>query len=179
MASALKSRRRLWQFVAAAGAYTAAAYVYDVLWRRWAAVKAAKAYAGSTGKPVLNVGSGTWGSSLTGPKLDGDVNCDTAAAPAATCARDRVCYCDAQAMPQFTDKQFGAVVASHILEHVAEPAKALAEWRRVGDRIFVVLPSWWAPHTWTHPGHYWYFPRRDPDAAPVALWPLPSAKPRT
>jgi len=60
----------------------------------------------------------------------------------------------------FRDGSIGAVLASHVLEHVPDPELALSEWRRVtGDSaaVVVVTPSWWAPHTWLHPGHRWYF----------------------
>ena len=72
-----------------------------------------------------------------------------------------VTYQDAQDLRDFAAGSMGAVLASHILEHLPDPERALREWLRVagGDRsaLFIVTPSWWAPHTWLHRGHFWYF----------------------
>jgi hypothetical protein len=52
------------------------------------------------------------------------------------------------------------VLASHILEHLPDPQRALSEWLRVvgGDHnaLFVITPCPWVPHTWLHPEHKWY-----------------------
>jgi len=55
----------------------------------------------------------------------------------------------------FKDKQFGAVFASHVLEHVAQPEKALAELHRVADEVFVAYPYPWRLATYLVPGHAW------------------------
>lgn len=143
-------------------AFAGLAYVADVPLRRNAAAAAARRYADSTGKPLLNIGAGTDGTSLFGDTLYGDVNVDLAG------RRDVghgtagvVTYADAQDLSDFKDGQFGAVLASHILEHLPDPRKAISEWLRVTgcdqSALFVVTPSWWAPHTWLHPSHLWYF----------------------
>ena len=52
-------------------------------------------------------------------------------------------YGHAGALP-FHDHSLDYVVASHVLEHVANPAAALAEWRRVtrpGGIIYLVVPD--------------------------------------
>lgn len=52
-------------------------------------------------------------------------------------------YGHAGALP-FHDHSLDYVVASHVLEHVANPAAALAEWRRVtrsGGLIYLVVPD--------------------------------------
>lgn len=140
--------------------YGVAAYAYDVLWRPAQAAHAARAYARVRGKPVLNVGAGTPGSSvrvaLAGPTAWGDVNCDLngRAAPGS----GGVCFCDAHRLP-FPDQHFAAAIASHVIEHVEDPQGALGELARVAERVYVLTPVWWAPHTWLHPGHRWY--RRD------------------
>ena len=117
--------------VAGVCAYAAVAYVYDVLLRP------------ATAAAVM------------GPTRWGDVNCDVAARREVSCAQQNVCYCDAHSLP-YPDKHFGAVIASHVIEHVDDPVAALRELHRVADEVFVLTPLWWCPHTWLHPGHQWY-----------------------
>lgn len=52
-------------------------------------------------------------------------------------------------------KAFGALLAVGILERVKRPEVALAEWNRISDRVYVVVPSWWSPHAWLDPGVRW------------------------
>jgi len=158
-------------FIAAAlGVYTLGAYVVDVLLFPDQAAREARSFAKSIGKPVLNVGAGTPGSSLRvamlGATLWGDINCDIAASKSTSCGGDNVCYCDAVKLP-FPDKYFGAVIASHVLEHMENPQAAVAEWNRVADRVYVIVPKWWAPHTWLHPGHRWVISE---DGRTTPLW---------
>lgn len=144
------------------------AYVADVLVRPMEAADQARAYADSAGKPLLNVGAGTAGTSLRsavlGPTLWGDVNVDIAAPRDVPHGPTVVSYGDAEALP-FADKTFGAVIASHVVEHTERPAAVLAELERVADRSFVIVPRWWAPHTWAHPGHRWFVTDEDPRGA--------------
>lgn len=156
---ASESQMKLWQIVAG----LAATYVIDVPVRRARAAARARAFADSRGKPLLNVGAGTGKTALFGATLYGDVNVDLAGrrdVPHGT--PGVVTYANAEDLSAFADGQFGAVLASHILEHLPNPQKALNEWLRVvgGDSnaLFIVTPSWWAPHTWLHEGHLWYFP---------------------
>lgn len=142
--------------------YAAGAYVLDVPLRRASAAAAARAYADAKGKPLLNIGAGTGTSALFGATLYGDINVDL-------CGRTDVAWgspgvvtqANAEDLRGIKTGSMGAVLASHVLEHLAHPEAALAEWTRVvgGDRaaLFIVTPSWWAPHTWLHPGHAWYF----------------------
>jgi len=143
--------------------YSLGAYLLDVPLRRKMAATAARAYASRRGLPLLNVGAGTPGTSYQGACLDGDVNVDIAG------RRDVphgipgvVTYADAQDLRDFPSGSFGAVLASHVLEHLPRPDLALSEWLRVvgGDAnaLFVVTPHWWAPHALGHPGHLWLFP---------------------
>lgn len=138
--------------------YAAVAYIADVVIRPAAVARMARMAARCRKKPLLNVGCGTAGSSLRvallGPTRWGDVNCDVAAKNACD-ASSKTCHCDIHNLP-YGDKQFGAVIASHVLEHVDDPCRALAELRRVADEVFVIVPAWWAPHTWLHPGHQWF-----------------------
>lgn len=60
-------------------------------------------------------------------------------------------YGHACALP-FHDHSLDYVVASHVLEHVANPVAALVEWVRVvrpGGIIYCVVPD--RRHTWDHP----------------------------
>ncbi|MBF0594251.1 MAG: class I SAM-dependent methyltransferase [Candidatus Omnitrophica bacterium] len=58
---------------------------------------------------------------------------------------------DAQELT-FADGSFDAVIASDILEHLADPARALASWRRVlkpGGKLLVFVPAYtflWSDH---------------------------------
>jgi len=138
------------------------AYLIDLCFRRYPALKSARAYADSVGKPMLNVGAGTWTSWFTGPLLGGDVNCDISASKVESCDRDKVCYCDATDLSRFPDKHFGSLVALHILEHLDDPDATMREWERVADKLFIVVPRWWSSLAFTHPGHLWYFCGGDP-----------------
>ncbi len=64
---------------------------------------------------------------------------------------------DIQNMHMFRDKQFGAVYASHVLEHVENPDAALCELQRVADHVFVITPLPIYPWAWLHPEHRWIF----------------------
>ena len=150
--------------------YTVWAYLLDVGARPQRVAALARIAADRRGKPLLNVGAGTPRSSLAtflfGPRLCGDVNMDISATEP-VCTAENVCHGDIQAIP-YPDKTFGAAFASHVVEHVDDPRKALAELARVADEVFVVVPRWWAPHTWLHPGHRWYI---SPDLGTVVpLW---------
>jgi ubiquinone/menaquinone biosynthesis C-methylase UbiE len=151
---------KLWQIIAGAAV---GSYLLDVPLRRAAAASAARAYANARGLPLLNVGAGTGETALFGSTLYGDVNTDLNGrrdVPHGT--PGVVTYANAEDLSAFSAGAFGAVLASHILEHLPHPGRAISEWLRVvgGDRnaLFVVTPNWWAPHTWLHAGHLWYFP---------------------
>lgn len=147
-----------WKVASKVGLYTSYAYYRDVIDRPKKVAAQAREYCNAVGKPLLNVGAGTSRSSVRaavlGPTLWGDVNIDLAA-PEGPPGPDRVTYGDATKLP-YPDKYFGAVVASHVLEHIDRPDLAVAEWRRIADKMFVIVPVWWAPHTWLHPGHRWF-----------------------
>ena len=157
--------------VKTAASYAALAYHKDVVARPETVAKLARAYCDRVGKPLLNVGAGTLSSSLRtlvfGPQLVGDVNIDIAAPRDVPHGPDRVSYGDARFLP-WPDKHFGAIFASHVLEHLDQPDRVILEWKRVADRIFLVTPSWWAPHAFLHPGHKWYISSDVSEAYP--LW---------
>lgn len=157
--------------------YVAGAWFYDVMVRPASAAKAARRYCRRVGKPLLNVGSGTEGSSFRafffGPTRYGDVNLDLAAPADNPCAQlgalpvgPPACHGNALAL-DFPDKAFGAVLASHVLEHLDEPEVALEEWNRVADRVYVVVPRWWGLHTWVQTEHRWYI---DSNMRAYPLW---------
>ncbi|MFC2058291.1 methyltransferase domain-containing protein [Chloroflexota bacterium] len=106
----------------------------------------AKRAARAAGKPLLNAGC-----KLTYTEKS-DVNCDIVHR-----AVPRFVRGDIQNLEMFSDKQFGAVYASHVLEHVENPEIALKELDRVADNTFVItpLPIW--PWSWLHPHHRWIF----------------------
>lgn len=150
--------------------YVASAYIKDVVVRPRQVASLARSYCDRVGKPLLNIGAGTASTSLRtallGPTLWGDVNVDNAAPRDVPHGPKRVSFADAYQLP-WADHLFGAVIASHVLEHLARPDLALIEWRRVADKVFVVVPPWWAPHTWLHPGHRWYIDPSLKTAYPV------------
>ncbi len=144
-------------------AFLAATYFADVPVRRAAAARAARRFANARRKPLLNIGAGTGRTALFGSTLYGDVNVDIGGRrDVAHGTGGAVTYGDAHRMPEFPDGCFGAILASHVLEHLDRPDIAITEWLRLvgGNRaaLFVVTPSWWAPHTWLHPEHKWFFP---------------------
>ncbi len=148
--------------VAVGAAYSAIAYVEDVVLRPDRVAQRAIKHARSVGKPTLNVGAGTPGSSLRvailGPTLWGDVNLDLAA-PQVPHGPNCVAYGDIHKIP-YPNKHFGAAIASHVLEHVDDPQAALVELCRVADRVYAITPKWWAPHTWLYTDHQWYVTER-------------------
>lgn len=68
-----------------------------------------------------------------------------------------VTVCDIHDMP-FEDKEFDYVVASHILEHVDNPAKACREIQRVGKAGYIESPAFMkdALFSWAKGMHRWY-----------------------
>jgi len=158
----------------AAGLFGVGAYVYDVLILPARKAKKAREEADDTDKPMLNVGAGTPGSSLRaalfGNTTWGDVNMDIAADRGVRCGPNSVCYGDVHKIP-YPDKHFGTAIASHVIEHVENPIGAIRELHRVADKVHVVVPKLWAPHTYLHPGHRWIVTR---DGRAMKLWILGS-----
>lgn len=124
-------------------------YLFDVTFREMLVSARAKREAKKSGKPMLNVGAGVPGSSVTGSKLRGDVNCDLAASKDVPCGPRTVCHCDAQDLSQFKDKQFGVALIVNVLKYVPDKEKAMRELERVADKVIVsdnVLPWFqWGP----------------------------------
>ncbi|MCL0046593.1 class I SAM-dependent methyltransferase [Dehalococcoidales bacterium] len=64
----------------------------------------------------------------------------------------------------FTDKSFGAVFASHLLEHlptVADAEKALAELERVAEAVFIAYPNKHYIVPWLIPSHHLWVWQKD------------------
>lgn len=151
--------------------YGVGAYVVDVVIRPEVIAQKARRAARARGKPLLNVGAGTPGSSLRvallGHTAWGDVNTDLNGRGRPRLGRPgEVIQADVQCLP-FPNGFFGAAIASHVLEHVDNPRRALRELSRVADEVYVITPVWWAPHTWLHPGHRWHV---TPDGRYRRLW---------
>jgi hypothetical protein len=157
-------------FLNTALGYLAAAYVKDTIVRPKQVAKLARDYCNRVGKPLLNVNAGTARTSLRatlfGPTLWGDVNLDPAG-PRILPGPRVVSFGDPYDLRRWPDRYFGAVIAAHVLERLDRPDVALTEWRRVADKVFVVVPPWWAPHAWLHPEHKWFI-----DASLKAAYPV-------
>ena len=96
------------------------------------------------GKPLLNAGCGAAYTELS------DVNVDIVPKEA-----NNFVLGDIQNQSMFREKQFGAVFASHVVEHVEDLDTALAELYRVADNVFIITPFPLWPWAWLYPGHRW------------------------
>ena len=137
-------------------AYLGGSYYETVVRQPAHAAREAKAHADRLGKPFGDIGCGTAESSARvaffGPTaVDADVSCDPSAPKSTACGPGHVCFCNAYDLSQFPDRYFGAVLASHFLANLERPQDALRELLRVSDRVYVVLPKWWAPGSWFSP----------------------------
>ena len=128
--------------------------------------EAATAVAAATGKPLLVVG-GPWGVSRRRRLFwgmahgHGDVCLDIDSRAFEGCPCGVVA--DIGHIP-FSDKSFGAVFASHILEHlpsVADAEKALAELDRVAESVFIAYPYRQSIIAWLMPGHHLWVWQKD------------------
>jgi len=116
-------------------------FIYQELQKRQAEAEATR-LAELSGKPILSIGA----------KCNpfGDVHCDIEPKCGAI-------YCDAEDLSQFRDKEFSVALLSHVLEHLNNPDRALAEAERVADNVIVVTPSPIFPQTWLNPDHKWVY----------------------
>jgi hypothetical protein len=121
--------------------------------------EAACACAEAKGKPLL-VAGGPWGVTRTRRRLNkpahgnGDVclDIDRRALGEHPCG----VVANVTHIP-FTDKCFGAVFASHLLEHlpnVEAASRALEELNRVADEVYLVYPSRQSLAGWAIPDHH-------------------------
>lgn len=91
-------------------------------------------------KPIINIGCGKYNF--------GDVNVDVTPRPVPNFVLG-----DAYNLWQFRDKQFGAAILSHVVEHLEHPDLALQEAHRVADHVFVLTPIPLSLFAWVHPDH--------------------------
>lgn len=128
----------------------ASAYVNDAVVKPRAHGRMARSYCDRVGKPLLLIRGERIVDVVLGDPVKADVT-------------QRRAY----PLP-YRDKQFGAVLAVNVLETLRRPDVALREWRRVADKVFVVVPSWWSPQAWLDPSNRWLI---HPDLTRVApLW---------
>jgi len=102
----------------------------------------AKKAARKTGKPLLNAGCGSKFTDLS------DVNLDIVPKEVPHFVNG-----DIQKLSVFKDKQFGAVYASHVVEHVEDIDAALQELDRVAKNVYVITPFPLWPSVWICPSH--------------------------
>ena len=104
----------------------------------------AKLAASKIGKPLLNAGCG---SKFTGLS---DVNLDIVSKEVPNFVKG-----DIQNLFMFKDKQFGAVYASHVVEHVEDVDSAMRELDRIAENVYVITPFPLWPSAWACPSHRW------------------------
>ncbi len=121
--------------------------------------KSALAYARGRNKPLLIAG-GPWGNQRARHFLrlpahgSGDVCLDIDRN--AIDGHPNGVVADVTHIP-FSDKSFGAVFASHLLEHlpsVDKARQALDELSRTAEAVFIASPSRQSLSGWLHPGHH-------------------------
>ena len=102
----------------------------------------AKLAARKADKPLLNAGCGLKFTDLS------DVNLDIVSKEVPHFVKG-----DIQNLSMFKDKQFGAVYASHVVEHVEDVDAALQELNRVAENVYVITPFPLWPSAWVCPNH--------------------------
>ena len=120
---------------------------------RWQAYSDARQAADAVDRPLLNVGC---------PRLYllkytcGDLCLDIDPGRLNLCQSAQPVLADVRAIP-FPDSYFGAVLCTHVLEHlrsVQDAQRAFSEMMRVSDgRVFIAYPSKASLLAWLHPEH--------------------------
>jgi len=114
----------------------------------------------SNGKGIINLGAGphrTFGAQVIAESPEVRANIDIVPDGMPRFLRLDI---EQETLP-FTDKQFGCVFASHVLEHLDNWQFALAEASRVADYVVVVLPHPAYFSGWLAPEHKQHFSRND------------------
>ncbi len=136
------------------------------IWQKHKRYDAAAACAREFGKPLLIAG-GPWSNRGIRRRLNipahgsGDVCLDIEqrAFEGHPCG----VIADVTQIP-FSDKAFGAVFASHLLEHlptVDHADRALDELNRVAETVFLICPSRQSIGAWIHSGHHLWVWQKD------------------
>jgi hypothetical protein len=129
------------------------------IWQKNKRYKAAVSWSRKLGKPLL-VAGGPWSNTGIRRWLNmpahggGDVCLDIERR--AFEGHPHGLVADVTQIP-FSNKAFGAVFASHLLEHlpsIYSANKALDELNRVAEAVFLVYPSRQSVGAWLHPGHH-------------------------
>ena len=147
----------------AALGFLGTAYMNDAVVKPRSTGKMARAYCDRTGKPLLLIRGESVVDVLVGDPVKAD----------ATTRR-------AYPLP-FREGTFGAVLAVNVLQCLKRPDLALQEWRRVADKVFVVVPRWWSPHQccracsgltlpWSGTGCFRLMPPVSRSGSVVAVW---------
>jgi hypothetical protein len=111
---------------------------------------------------VLDVGSGDkphWRADVLVDRYVGPQHAAQRSGRAAARVSRPLFDADIAAMP-FADEAFDYVVCSHVLEHVVDPAAAVAEITRVGRAGYIEVPEAASAKILDFPGHLWWC-RRD------------------
>lgn len=133
----------------AALGYVASTYLRDGVMRPRQSVSLARSYCDRVGKPLLLIHDG----GLTQRLLRGTRGADmdtTRAYPL-----------------QAPTRSCGAIVAVSVLQQLKRPDVAMAEWRRVADKVFIVGPGWYNPQTWLLPWNRYLIDPSNKRATPV------------
>jgi SAM-dependent methyltransferase len=105
---------------------------------------------------VLDVGSGHFPHSTADVLVERYLE-DTPHRSNKRLVRNRPLVCaDIHALP-FKDKAFDYVICNQVVEHVANPAGALSELARVGERGFIGVPSEFCEFICPTEAHHWVF----------------------
>jgi len=132
---------------------------FGEIWQKNKRYRAAVSCSRKFGKPLL-VAGGPWSNTGVRQRLNmpahggGDVCLDISRQ--AFEGHPRGLVADVTQIP-FLDKTFGAVFASHLLEHlpsISAANNALDELDRVSEAVFIVCPSRQSVGAWLHRGHH-------------------------
>lgn len=137
----------------------------------------ARAYCDEVGKPLLIIG-GPWAKSQWRRNLNipahgfGDYCLDIN--PESCEGAPEVIEANIHDIP-FPNKFFGAVLASHVLEHldtVDDCLRAINELNRVADLVFICVPSKQSIPAWLHREHHlWVSQKGDTISVEQRNWP--------
>ncbi len=106
---------------------------------------------------VLDVGSGGHPHSTADILVERFIEDDIGHRSHTRIVHDRPLVCADIANLPFADKSFDYVICNHVVEHVDDPAQALAELSRVGKRGYLGVPTEFYEFLCPSPTHKWVF----------------------